>query len=540
MDAVKKATHIARIKACPYSQLAIIIVVVGHNMHIDSSQLTLFYCLVGLNTLFSGCMKPITIKTHNNFVGRERECQVLQKIAQQNEASIVVVYGRRRVGKTALIEQTLRHRNLLKFEGIEGQPVVRQKENALYQLSKYAKDPLFAKVQIKSWLEFFDILAPFVAQGQWTLYFEEVQWLANYENDFITELKHAWDNCFRHNSQLAIVLCGSSPSFMIRHVLESRALYNRSQHEIQLKEFDLLEARNFLHKRSLREVMDAYLSVGGIPEYLKWVNRESSVMLGLCHNAFVSDGFFVNEHKRIFTSSLAQNKNYKKIIQYLSKKRFATRNEILKHLKTESGGTLSALLLDLEMAGFITRYVPFYLVEKSALARYHISDFYLQFYFKFIQPIEKNIAAGDYNKNPISALPQTSYQTWAGFAFERVCKKFHRVIARILGFDSVKYRVGAFFSRETQKQDAGCQIDLVFDRDDRVYTICEIKYTQGLVGLSVLKEFENKLAIFPNRKKHTIQKVLITTDGADTALTNRVYFDRIITLKDIFNPHYWG
>jgi hypothetical protein len=294
--------------------------------------------------------------------------------------------------------------------------------------------------------------------------------------------------------------------------------------------------------------MNAYLTIGGVPEYLKWVSKESSVLLSLCKNSFSSNAFFVREYERIFTSSLSQNKYYKEIIEILSKKKYATRNELAKVLGASSGGTLSNVLLDLEKSGFISVYHPFNTNENSLLTRFTIEDNYLQYYFRCIKPLQKNIESaasaspgealaksgvselknikfptlrgfpdacvgvpqsGAYDLNPKMALVMDSYIKWLGFSFERFCRKYHYVIARILQFAAVNYKSGAFFSRATEKESPGYQIDLIFDRADNVYTICEIKYFQGKVGTNVIQEFETKLSLFPKKNNKTIHKVLI-------------------------------
>jgi AAA+ ATPase superfamily predicted ATPase len=182
-------------------------------------------------------MRFKTVKRNKNFVGRIHEIEKLSGISNSDEASIVVVYGRRRVGKTELLEQTFRKRNILKFEGIEGLSQPEQMEHVMWQFSEYSNNALLAKVKIQSWTEFFKLISDVVKKGIWTLYFEEVQWLADYKDKFISELKYFWDNHFRHNQKLILVLCGSSPSFMVNNVLHSKALYNRSLYEIALKEF---------------------------------------------------------------------------------------------------------------------------------------------------------------------------------------------------------------------------------------------------------------------------------------------------------------
>lgn len=484
-------------------------------------------------------MLPLQIKPRSNFIGRKEEQEALAEIGNLSEAAILIVYGRRRVGKTELLEHMYRNRHIVKFEGLEDQPQASQIEHCLSLLSEYTQNSHIKKIKLTQWTEFFDELVPFLSKGRWTLYFEEVQWLANYETSFIAALKYAWDNHLRHNPQLLIVLCGSSPSFMVSQVVQSKALYNRSQYVLHLKEFSLLEMQAFLKTKTNREVLDAALSVGGVPEYLKWVKKESSVFLGLCKNAFRANGFFTTEYDRIFTSSLAHNRNYKSIVDFLSQRRFATRGEIAKSLGRATGGTLTALLNDLELSGLIERYVPFNLNERSLLARYAISDAYLQFYFKFIAPIKQRIANDDFSHNPLLALKMDGYQKWMGFAFERWCRRHHAFFAKILGFEAVQYKAGAFYNRDTQQKDSGYQFDLVFDRDDKVVTLCEIKYLSSPVDASVIAEFEKKLSLFPSMPARSIHKVLITTEGATLALLGRHYFDRIITLSDIFDQKYW-
>lgn len=203
-------------------------------------------------------------------------------------------------------------------------------------------------------------------------------------------------------------------------------------------------------------------------------------------------------------------------------------------LKINSGGSISALLLDLEKCGFISKYYPFNLDENTVLTRYAIADNYLQYYFKFIHPIQKNIDNGDYNGNPQAAIKTDNYIKWLGFAFERFCRKNHTAIAKILGFSGIQYKSGVFFNRATNAEDSGYQIDLIFERADNVYTICEIKYLQGKVGTKVINDFEKKLSLFPNKGNKTIHKVLICSEGIDQALMNKAYFDDIITCAQLF------
>ncbi|MBS0654307.1 MAG: AAA family ATPase [Verrucomicrobia bacterium] len=484
-------------------------------------------------------MKSYQVTENENFVGREPEQNQLHEISTKQGSKILIVYGRRRVGKTELLEQTFCDRYLLKFEGRENLPQHDQMKFVMRQLAEYADEPLLSRVAVDDWVEVLKEIAKRTQDGVWTVYFEEVQWLADYKTDFVTALKYVWDNFFRHNKEMLIILCGSSPSFMINSVVKSKALYNRSQYEIPLKELNVLEAKEMLPTCSLQEVFDAYLTVGGLPEYLKRLNTRQSVYLTLCKESFLPGAFFASEYEKIFTSSLSSNKHYKQIIAYLSNQRFASRNEITGHLQLRSGGALSSELSDLELCGFIDHYSPYQLSSRSHLVRYCIVDAYMQFYFRFIEPNLKAISNGDFRSNPLHALNMSAYQQWLGYSFERFCRKFHRQVATLLGFQAVKYRVGPYFSRKTSVEEPGFQIDLLFDRDDKVMTICEIKYSQTPTSSKVIDEFEKKLQALPNTDKKTIQRVLISNLGMDASLERRAYFDASIRVDDFFKPHIW-
>ena len=155
-------------------------------------------------------------------------------------ARILILYGRRRVGKTELIEHVYSRRNLLKIEGLEGQSDYAQMCEVMRQLAEHTQQPLLKKITVTTWQEVLQYIAEVVSTGEWTVYFEEVQWLANYKSDFISALKYVWDNFFRHNAELLLILCGSSPSFIVNEIVHSKALYNRSSYEMRLTKFNLI------------------------------------------------------------------------------------------------------------------------------------------------------------------------------------------------------------------------------------------------------------------------------------------------------------
>lgn len=133
---------------------------------------------------------------------------------------------------------------------------------------------------------------------------------------------------------------------------------------------------------------------------------------------------------------------------------------------------------------------------------------------------------------PIKGLNNATWRKWLGFAFEHWCMENSVLIAEILSFADVQYKVGPYFNRSTNQLNPGFQIDLMFDRSDRVVSVCEIKYTDNPVGSEVIKEFSKKIDLLNLSPRKTLQKILITAAGAKPELSG--YFDRIITLDQLF------
>lgn len=486
---------------------------------------------------------------NQHFIGRRREFDRLDEITQPERASIIIVYGRRRVGKTELIEQYFINKPILKFEGIQPD---KKKKKSLYQekiyqisrctqlLAQYTGNPVYKELKLESWAKFFELLTPFVLKEEIILYFEELQWLAHYQDEFLSELKPFWDDKWRHNKRLKLIFSGSSPSFIVSQFMANRAMYGRSTHQLSLKPFSLGEIAEFLKGYGKREIMLANLIVGGIPEYLKLLKSSRSVLDQITRHSFLRDGFLTVEKDRIFVSSLAFNKHYEAIVDFLAKRNFATRDEISLALKgtIRPGGNFTLLLDDLEQCSFITKYRPLLSKESTTQIRYAVSDPYLRFYFKFIKPQLKNIQKDKFEKDPLRALNRDSFRISMGFAFERWCVENEHLLARIMNFDNIEYQAGSYFSKKLDEQIPGFQIDLIYLRQDNRIIIAEIKYGDSFDKRDVIYETEKKINLFkahnPRYKNYTFEKALITTEEVVKDKRLKEFFDYLIDYNSLF------
>ncbi len=315
---------------------------------------------------------------------------------------------------------------------------------------------------------------------------------------------------------------------LIQRAIEGERVFffEGSQWEMPIRELPFCDAIKLLGaNKSALEQLDGYLAVGGVPEYLRLLHTESSVYLSLAKHGFTEGGFFVHEAERVFVSSFAERPGYRAILESLAKKASNTKSSILKITGNSSGGGAKNLFEDLELCGFIYPYSPFGFGESTRECRWMISDSYLQFFFRLIAPKLPSIRRGEFNKKPSNALSHVEYRKWIGLSFERFCLFHHRQIASVLGFSGVEYQVGPFYQRNAPK--AG-QLDLVFDRKDRVTTVCEIKYQINPPGNEVIRPFETAIQLLPPNKQRSMQKVLISPNGASPSLVKSGYFDQVI------------
>ena len=484
--------------------------------------------------------------TKRPIFGRDSDITILSKIINLKKSKIIVVYGRRRIGKTTLIQHVLKDKKVIKIEGIEGQSEKYQRENFIDQFALYLNDKNISKIKTKNWKETLMLLNECIKDKECVVYLEEVQWIADYKNHLIPELKYVWDNYWQHNPKLTLILCGSSPSFMIQQVMKSSALYNRSQHEFPVDEICINSIKGIIgEKKSAFEILDAYLAVGGIPEYLQYLKQESSVYLSLCSQCSTKGGYFVNEAERIFVSSLSKFRYYKEIIELLALQGDKTRPEIEELLSMPKGGTTSRVFEDLLKCGFIGSYAPNNFGDSSKNSKYYCKDRYLNLYYKFIKPNLLAIYNDTFKDAPITLIPFSKYRQWLGYSLERYCIQNHTKIAKILGFSAVSYSAGPYYVRKRNsiknlsKEDQilhNAQIDLLFIRKDKVITLCEIKYQEQKPGLEVVAEVENKITalnLSQKFKNYTVQCILISPNGASKELIEKGYFSKIIEIGEL-------
>jgi len=250
--------------------------------------------------------------------------------------------------------------------------------------------------------------------------------------------------------------------------------------------------------------------MGGVPQYLKMIEKGESAMLAIDRICFSKDGFLNDEFKNLFNSLFDNAIIHMKVIKTLAKKgKGLTRNEIIEICQLKSGGGTSQILEELTESGFIELFTPYGKTTKDSV--YKLMDEYTLFYTKFIEQ-GKLKGAGSWAKYSGTQ----SWTSWSGYAFENICMKHIIQLKSALGIGSV--HTEHYMWRYTPKQDeTGAQIDLLIDRQDMCINICEMKFSinQFEVTKSYAKDLQTKMDVFREKTKtrKTLFLTMVTTNG---------------------------
>jgi uncharacterized protein len=486
----------------------------------------------------------------SKIIGRTEEQKVLEKIFKSAESEFVAIYGRRRVGKTYLINNYFSTKDcmFLQVTGLKDGLIQEQITNFTKALEEVFYNE---KVQLKTaenWNKAFDLLTNIIKQQpnkkRIVIFLDELPWLATKKSHFLQNLDYFWNHYWSKMGNIKLIVCGSAASWMINNLLRNKGgLHNRVTARIVLSPFNLSETKKFLKARGFtytnQQILDLYMVTGGIPYYLKLLDNKRSVTSNIDYLCFGSKGSLVDEFNELYSSLFADHEAYEELIRIIAAKRQGTeRTKILEKAKLSSdGGTFKLRLKALEEAGFIVSFKPY--GNKTRGTYYRIIDEYTLFYLFWIEPVYLNIQKmarrqGYWQEQSLSP----EWTSWAGYAFEAICYKHITNIRKALDI-SVTAKSGNWqFIPSKGSKENGAQIDLLFDRKDKVITICEIKFTNE--PFKIDKQYAlnllNKTKIFQQKTKTNKQIVtaIISANGVKQTAYSEELISAVVTSSDLF------
>lgn len=474
----------------------------------------------------------------NFFIGRNEEKEILESALSSNEPEMIAVIGRRRVGKTYLIESAYQDKIIFQITGLQNATKGDQLDNFAIRLTKLSK----SKVPIerpKSWLRAFAMLTTYleeeIGEEKKVIFLDELPWLATHKSGFLTGLSYFW-NSWATKKNIVLVVCGSAASWMIQKVVNNKGgLYNRLTKRIFLSPFTLSETESYFQAQGFDfnryQITQLYLALGGIPHHLKEVQKGKTAVQNINQICFSKNGLLRTEFSRLYPALFAHADNHIAIIRALAtKQKGLTRNEIIKAAKMPNGNSTTRTLQELEYSGFITAFRPFNKKKKNQL--YRLTDEYSLFYLKFIE------GKAYEGKSVWNHLSQTqTFKTWSGYAFESLCLKHVPQIKKALDIAGI-YSLSSSFYKKGTDSTPGTQIDLLIDRNDGAINLFEIKFYADpfILSKSYTDNLKLKRSIFKNatKTKKQIFYVLIAAQGIVENAHSQAIFSQVLTLDDLF------
>jgi len=472
------------------------------------------------------------------FIGRKEEQAILHKAFNSNEAEMVAVIGRRRVGKTFLVRSVYEKHLDFEITGIQNATMRQQLDNFTTKLNAYAQ-PILPFQRPSNWMGAFQMLVTYLESiekpERMVVFLDELPWLATRKSDFLKWLGWFW-NSWASQKNIVVVICGSAASWMIANVVRDRGgLHNRITRRIFLQPFNLAETEQFFQSRGITfdryQLIQLYMAFGGVPHYLKEVERGKSAAQIIDELCFSPNGLLRDEFMMLYPALFENAAVHISIVQSLAQTwQGLTRSEIIDKAKLTNGGSTSRALEELVSSGFVSMYYSF--GKKKKEMRYRLTDEYSLFYLQFIEDIRGE------GKGAWQKLSQTqAWKSWSGYAFENIALKHVAQIKKALGIAGVYTESSAFYAKGDANQ-PGVQIDLLIDRNDHTINLCEMKFynTEFTPTQAFAREIRAKIAAF---KAHTNTKkqvfaTLLTTFPIHSNENSLGLIDQALTMDVLF------
>ncbi len=468
----------------------------------------------------------------NVFVGRQTEIQGLNKLFKKKAASLVVIQGRRRIGKSRLVAEFAKPYTFYSFSGIpptQTTTIQTQLDEFSRQLNIQTGLP---EVKADDWSKLFILLAEKTKKGKVVILLDEISWMGSCDADFLGKLKNAWDLYFKKNTQLILLLCGSASVWIEKNILSNTGFIGRISYRLTLDELPLSDCNKFWN--STGNVISAYeklkvLAVtGGVPRYLEEIKPDLSAEENIKDVCFTKGGPLVNEFEDIFSDLFSKRSlTYKKIINVLANGALEIK-DICNKLAIKQTGFVSEHLDDLIKSGFITRDYTWHLgtEEDSRLSHFRLSDNYLRFYLKYIDKSRQKIERGEFAAKSLTSLP--AWETMMGLQFENLVLKNRSYIKESLYLKHDEIVTdNPFFQRATNRI-PGCQIDYLIQTKFGGLYACEIKFSKQPIGANIIRDMKKKLSNLRYPRGFSCRPVLIHANGVHEDVIDSNYFAAII------------
>lgn len=467
------------------------------------------------------------------FFGREREMGLLRDLISERVASLVVIKGRRRIGKSRLIEEFSQSYKTFNFIGLAPEKKITAKQQRQHFATALEQQTTLRGLRVDDWDHLFSNLASAAASGRVILVLDEINWMGSKDPTFLPKLKSAWDRYFVKNPKLILILSGSMSTWIEENILGSTGFFGRITLTITLEELPLSECTRFWGAHAKRiaifEMFKVLCVTGGIPRYLELIRPSLTAEKNIERLCFSKEGILFTEFDRIFSDLFSRRSSiYKKIVKTLTHGS-ADQEKIIKELGySNTSGVISKYLNDLVETGYLARDYTWHLEsgQEAKLSHYRLKDNYLRFYLRYIEPRKAAIER-------IGSITLPQWATIIGLQFENLILNHRKKLYKALGIsdDEIIYD-NPYFQRKS-KTHPGCQIDLLIQTRFNTLYLCEIKFSKSAIDTSVIAKVEKKMKNMVIPARFSIRPVLVTVCGVTDAVLEAGFFAQIVNFGEL-------
>ena len=473
------------------------------------------------------------------MIGRTHERRELEDALTADEAQLIAVCGRRRVGKTYLVRESFQGKFFFEHAGVLRGTMAEQLAEFGDSLRRAGLKDV---AELKSWREAFNVLERLISaggrRGKKVLFIDEMPWMDTPKSGFLKAFEVFWNGWCSGRKDVVFVICGSATSWIVKKVFQNKGgLYNRATGRIFLEPFTLSECRELVESKGMElgddDLAEAYMIFGGVPYYWAQLAKGLSFAQNIDRLCFSRRGKLRHEFDELYASLFENGGAHLALVRKLAEcKGGMTQKDLLDAAGISSGGNGKRYLEELEQSGFVRKFTSF--GKRKRDAQYQLIDCFTLFHLKFLEG----------ESNPDEHYWQHSVNSprvnaWRGLSFERVCFWHVPQIKAALGVSGVLTQVYCWHHIADDVYPAGAQIDMLIERADHVVNVCEMKFSKRPFSIEkeYLSQLKTKLGAFEQltKTRSAIHLTMVTSAGLLRNKHSGIVQSEV-TLDDLFLP----
>lgn len=422
------------------------------------------------------------------FLARKTEITFLEEKYETKNGQLIIIYGRRRIGKTETISHFCKGKNALFFTCTQTEDENQLKNFSTKLLSFNLPQSKYI-TEFSSWEQAFSAIKdiPNLDKQKQIVVIDEFPYMTKENPEIPSILQKLWDLELK-NQNILLILCGSSMSYIEKEILsEKNPLYGRATGIYKMLPMSFKDSSLFFNKWKIKDKIIAYSILGGIPYYLSQFDSKKSLKENICSNILKKGSILYSEPEFLIRQELREPATYNTIIQAIAMGKTSF-NDIQQTTLIEKG-KLSVYLRNLIELGLLSREFPILTTEKekqnAQRGIYKLHDLFFRFWYRFVFPNYSSLEFGDW-ENIYDLVVEPQLNDFVSFPFEDICIEWLRE-------KNIKRELPFIFTQIGRWWDKDVEIDIVATNEEKTEILsAECKFHNSVVNDSDLKKHLTK------------------------------------------------